>query len=151
MFAVPFGIIGVIIGHLVMNQALSLLSLIGVVALSGIVVNDSLLLVDFINRDRETGKKGKKTGMRRWRSIIKSGAVRMRPILLTTLTTTLGLLALSFQTKGQAGYLAPMAISIVWGLLFATGLTLFMVPALFAIGDDLAAAADRLFGKNPPA
>lgn len=137
MFAVPFGIIGVIIGHFVMNQSLSLLSLIGVVALSGIVVNDSLLLVDFINRARTKG-------MRRWRSIVMSGRVRMRPILLTTLTTTLGLLTLSFQTKGQAGYLAPMAISIVWGLLFATGLTLFLVPAFFAIGDDLI----RLFKKR---
>ncbi len=130
MFAVPFGIIGVIIGHFVMGQSLGLLSLIGVVALSGIVVNDSLLLVDFINKAREKGT-------RRWRSIVVSGRIRMRPILLTTLTTVLGLAMLSFQTTGQAGYLAPMAISIVWGLLFATGLTLFLVPALFAIGDDL--------------
>lgn len=143
MFAVPFGVIGVIVGHLVMRQDLSLLSLIGVVALSGIVVNDSLLLVDFVNRARESG-------MRRWRSIVMSGIVRLRPILLTTLTTTLGLVTLSFQTKGQAGYLAPMAISIVWGLFFATGLTLFLVPALFAIGDDLVAAAKKRFRKTTP-
>ena len=141
MFAVPFGIIGVIIGHFVMNQSLSLLSLIGVVALSGIVVNDSLLLVDFINQAR-------KNGMRRWRSIILSGRVRMRPILLTTLTTTLGLLTLSFQTKGQAGYLAPMAIAIVWGLFFATALTLLLVPAFFAIGDDLLKTLNKSLRKN---
>ncbi|MBN4053191.1 efflux RND transporter permease subunit [bacterium AH-315-L15] len=141
MFAVPFGIIGVIIGHFVMGQALSLLSLIGVVALSGIVVNDSLLLVDFINKAREKGRG-------RWRSIVVSGQVRMRPILLTTLTTVLGLATLSFQTKGQAGYLAPMAISIVWGLLFATGLTLFLVPALFAIGDDLVLFVKRRWGRS---
>lgn len=143
MFAVPFGIIGVIIGHFVMGQSLSLLSLIGVVALSGIVVNDSLLLVDFINTAREGGA-------RRWRSIVVSGRVRMRPILLTTLTTVLGLATLSFQTKGQAGYLAPMAISIVWGLLFATGLTLFLVPALFAIGDDLLITMKRRWGGRRP-
>lgn len=143
MFAVPFGIIGVIIGHFVMDQALSLLSLIGVVALSGIVVNDSLLLVDFINH-------GRAKGMKHWRSIIMSGRARMRPILLTTLTTTLGLLTLSFQTKGQAGYLAPMAISIVWGLFFATALTLFLVPALFAISDDLIKLSDRSRKRNRP-
>jgi len=138
MFAVPFGIIGVIIGHFVMDQSISLLSLIGVVALSGIVVNDSLLLVEFINQSRAQG-------VRRWRSIMAAGRIRMRPILLTTLTTILGLLALSFQTTGQAGYLAPMAIAIVWGLFFATGLTLFLVPALFAIGDDMRAAVKRHF------
>jgi len=143
MFAVPFGIIGVIIGHFVMGQSLSLLSLIGVVALSGIVVNDSLLLVDFINKAREGGT-------RRWRSILDSGKVRMRPILLTTLTTVLGLATLSFQTTGQAGYLAPMAISIVWGLLFATGLTLFLVPALFAIGDDFLIGLKRLRDRKNP-
>ncbi|HEY5648142.1 MAG TPA: efflux RND transporter permease subunit, partial [Nitrospiria bacterium] len=98
MFAVPFGIIGVIIGHFVMGQELSLLSMIGMVALSGVVVNDSLLLVDFINRAREKGEN-------RWRSIIDSGRTRLRPILLTTLTTVLGLLALSFQTRGQAAFL----------------------------------------------
>ncbi|MFQ5588838.1 MAG: efflux RND transporter permease subunit, partial [Nitrospiria bacterium] len=140
MFAVPFGIIGVIAGHFVMNQALSLLSLIGVVALSGIVVNDSLILVDFMNKARERG-------VRRWRSIVVSGIVRLRPILLTTLTTTLGLVTLSFQTRGQAGYLAPMAISIVWGLLFATGLTLLLVPALVAIGDDCVDFFKKRLGK----
>jgi multidrug efflux pump subunit AcrB len=137
MIAVPFGVIGVIIGHFVMNQNLSLLSLIGAVALSGVVVNDSLLLVDFINRSREKG-------VRRWRSIVASGRIRMRPILLTTLTTIFGLLALSFQTRGQAGFLAPMAISIVWGLLFATGLTLLLVPSVFAIADDIVTWIKRL-------
>ena len=138
MFAVPFGIIGVIVGHFVMNQNLSILSLIGTVALSGVVVNDSLLMVDFINRARQKG-------MRRWRSIVDAGRVRMRPILLTTLTTMLGLLALSFQTRGQAGFLAPMAIAIVWGLFFATALTLLLVPSLFAIGDDMVSAVNRRF------
>lgn len=142
MFAVPFGVIGVIIGHFVMNHELSLLSLIGVVALSGVVVNDSLLLVDFINRARENGAK-------RWRSIVASGIVRLRPILLTTLTTILGLLTLSFQTRGQAAYLAPMAISIVWGLLFATGLTLLLVPAVFAIADDMVIFVKRAWMRKP--
>lgn len=141
LFAVPFGVIGVIIGHFIMNQDLSLLSLIGVVALLGVVVNDSLLLVDFINRSREKG-------IGRWRSIISSGRVRMRPIFLTTLTTVLGLMALSFQTRGQAAYLAPMAISIVWGLLFATALTLLLVPAMFAVSDDLKMGLAKVFQKR---
>lgn len=141
MFAVPFGIIGVIIGHFIMGQELSLLSMIGMVALSGVVVNDSLLLVDFINRAREKGEN-------RWRSIIDSGRIRLRPILLTTLTTVLGLLALSFQTQGQAAFLAPMAISIVWGLAFATVLTLLLVPSMFAIADDLLLFLRRK-GKPP--
>ena len=141
LFAVPFGVIGVIIGHFIMDQTLSLLSLIGVVALLGVVVNDSLLLVDFINRSREKG-------MGRWRSIILSGRVRMRPIFLTTLTTVLGLMALSFQTRGQAAFLAPMAISIVWGLLFATALTLLLVPAIFAISDDLTVGLRKVFQKR---
>ncbi len=138
MFTLPFGIIGVIIGHYVMGQEISLLSLIGLVALSGVVVNDSLLLVDFINRSRDRGAG-------RWRSIVMSARIRMRPIMLTTLTTILGLITLSFQTKGQAGYLAPMAISLVWGLAFATGLTLLVIPSLFAIADDLV-----VLGKRPP-
>ena len=141
LFAVPFGVIGVIIGHFIMNQTLSLLSLIGVVALLGVVVNDSLLLVDFINRARERG-------IGRWQSIVSAGRVRMRPILLTTLTTVLGLMALSFQTRGQAAFLAPMAISIVWGLLFATVLTLLLVPAIFAIADDIEAGLRKVFRER---
>lgn len=131
MSTVPFAFIGVVVGHMVMMQPLGLLSLIGLAGLVGVVVNDSLVLVSFVNNAR-------KQGSARWMSVVRSSRHRLRPILLTSITTILGLLSLSFQTKGQAAYLAPMAISIVWGLLFATVLTLVMVPCVLSIVDDVA-------------
>jgi multidrug efflux pump subunit AcrB len=143
MSTVPFAFIGVVVGHLVMMQPLGLLSLIGLAGLVGVVVNDSLVLVAFVNQARDRGAS-------RWLSLARSARQRLRPILLTSVTTILGLLTLSFQTRGQAAYLAPMAISIVWGLAFATVLTLIMVPCVMAILDDLG----RRFGFRigpPPA
>jgi len=130
MSTVPFAFIGVVVGHLVMMQPLGLLSLIGLAGLVGVVVNDSLVLVAFVNDARRRGAS-------RWLSLVRSARHRLRPILLTSVTTILGLLTLSFQTRGQAAYLAPMAISIVWGLAFATVLTLVMVPCVMAILDDI--------------
>jgi multidrug efflux pump len=131
MSTVPFAFIGVVVGHLVMMQPLGLLSLIGLAGLVGVVVNDSLVLVAFVNSARARGAS-------RWISVVRSARHRLRPILLTSVTTILGLLTLSFQTRGQAAYLAPMAISIVWGLAFATVLTLVMVPCVLSILDDIA-------------
>jgi multidrug efflux pump subunit AcrB len=131
MSTVPFAFIGVVVGHLVMMQPLGLLSLIGLAGLVGVVVNDSLVLVAFVNNARARGAS-------RWLSVVRSARHRLRPILLTSVTTILGLLTLSFQTRGQAAYLAPMAISIVWGLAFATVLTLIMVPCVLSILDDIA-------------
>jgi len=142
MSTVPFAFIGVVVGHLVMMQPLGLLSLIGLAGLVGVVVNDSLVLVAFVNRARERGAS-------RWMALVRSTRHRLRPILLTSITTILGLLTLSFQTRGQAAYLAPMAISIVWGLAFATVLTLVMVPCALAILDDLGRRVGRTFGPAP--
>ncbi|MBI5137022.1 MAG: efflux RND transporter permease subunit [Nitrospirae bacterium] len=130
MSTVPFAFIGVVVGHLVMMQPLGLLSLIGLAGLVGVVVNDSLVLVAFVNDSRRRGAS-------RWLSVARAARHRLRPILLTSITTILGLLPLSFQTRGQAAYLAPMAISIVWGLLFATVLTLVMVPCVMGMLDDI--------------
>ncbi len=129
MIAVPFAFIGVVIGHLVMGISFGLLSMIGMVAMVGIVVNDSLVLIDFINKSRAAG-------MNRWRSIITSAETRFRPIILTSLTTIAGVSTLAFQRTGQAAFLAPMALSIFWGLIFSTVLTLVIVPCFFAVVED---------------
>lgn len=130
MLTVPFSFIGVVLGLLVMGYPFSLVAFVGLVALAGVVVNDSLVLVDFINKNR-------KKGLSRWRAIIRSGKIRMRPILLTTITTVLGLLPMGLGIGGKSRVWGPMANTIIWGLSFATILTLFFVPAFYAIMDDL--------------
>ncbi len=130
MFTVPFSFIGVVLGLLIMGYPFSLVAFVGVVALAGIVVNDSLVLIDFINRSRRGGTS-------RWRAIIQSGKIRMRPILLTTITTILGLLPMGLGIGGKSRVWGPMANTIIWGLSFATILTLFFIPAFYAIMDDL--------------
>jgi len=137
MAAIPFALDGVVIGHLIMGEPLSFLSTMGLVALSGVVVNDSLILVDFINRAR-------KEGTPRDEAILKSGVARLRPVLLTTVTTVGSLVPLAFFASGQAKFLSPMAISVVWGLSFATILTLILVPCLYAMLDDIKAQVVRL-------
>lgn len=130
MLTVPFAFIGVVLGLLIMGYPFSLVAFVGVVALAGIVVNDSLVLIDFINKSRRKGTP-------RWRAIIESGKVRMRPILLTTITTVLGLLPMGIGLGGKSRVWGPMANTIIWGLSFATVLTLFFIPAFYAIMDDL--------------
>ncbi|NQV26646.1 MAG: efflux RND transporter permease subunit [Rhodopirellula sp.] len=123
MAAIPFGIQGAIIGHLLTNNPMTILSLIGMVALSGILVNDSLVLVDFINsRVRK--------GIDHFEASIDGAKLRLRAILLTTLTTVAGLTPLMFETSFQAKFMIPMAVTLTFGLIFATGLTLVIVPAL---------------------
>ena len=129
MAAIPFALGGVVICHLVMGENLSFLSLLGFIALAGVVVNDSLIVVDFINRSR-------RNGMSVYDSIIQSGVARLRPVILTTVTTVGGLVPLAFFATGQAKFLSPMAISVVWGLSFATLLTLILTPCLYAMLDD---------------
>lgn len=142
MFAIPFAIDGVIIGHYVMGENLSFLSMMGVVALTGVVVNDSLILVDFINNLRSQG-------IETLKAVLQAAQLRLRPILLTTITTVAGLSPLAFFATGQAKFLSPMAIAITWGLSFATLLTLVIVPCLYLIVDDVARASRRLvFGKE---
>ena len=129
MFVIPFGLIGAILGHWIMGQSMSILSILGFVALAGVVVNDSLVLVDFINNERENGAPIRK-------AIESAGAKRFRPIILTSLTTFVGLLPLLFETSLQAQFLIPMATSLSFGVLFATFMTLLLVPAFYNILED---------------
>jgi multidrug efflux pump subunit AcrB len=137
MTAIPFGIVGAVIGHLVMGYSLSVLSMFGVVALCGVVVNDSLVLIDFINRSVRAGASRRK-------AVHQAGINRFRPIILTTLTTFGGLSPMIFETSRQARFLIPMAISLGFGILFATVITLILVPSLYLIVDDV----QQLIGKR---
>jgi multidrug efflux pump subunit AcrB len=130
MMAIPFGIVGAVIGHLIMGYSLSVLSMFGVVALSGVVVNDSLVLIDFANRKE-------RAGMNRRDAIHQAGIHRFRPIILTTLTTFGGLSPMIFETSRQARFLIPMALSLGYGILFATVITLVLVPSFYLIIEDI--------------
>ena len=129
MSAIPFGIIGAIIGHLLLGYGLSIISLFGIVALSGVVVNDSLVLVVTANRFREEG-------FETLEAVRKASIRRFRPIILTSVTTFGGLAPMIFETAVQAKFLIPMAVSIGFGILFATFIILLIVPALYLIVED---------------
>ncbi len=137
MTAIPFGFIGVVIGHQVMGFPITILSLIGMVALTGIVVNDSLILVTFANRLVDEGRSV-------FDAVVTAGTSRLRAILLTTITTVLGLAPLMAEQSFQARFLIPMAISIAFGIAFATVLTLVGVPAFYLIVDDVTTLARRV-------
>jgi multidrug efflux pump subunit AcrB len=130
MVAIPFGLIGAIAGHIIMGLQLTIVSIFGIVALSGIVVNDSLILIDFINR---SVRKGEEINT----AVVESGKARFRPVLLTSVTTIAGLSPLLLERSFQAQLLIPMAVSISFGLLVATILTLLYVPALYLIIQDV--------------
>ncbi|MGF1483994.1 MAG: efflux RND transporter permease subunit [Opitutales bacterium] len=130
MLIIPFGIIGAAGGHLIMGYPLSFFSIYGILALSGVVVNDSLVLVDYINRQREKG-------VPLHLAVRDAGVRRFRPILLTSLTTFVGLTPLLFERSLQAQFLIPMAISLSFGVAFATFLTLGLVPATYLILEDI--------------
>jgi multidrug efflux pump subunit AcrB len=130
MSVIPFGIVGAVVGHLLMGQAMSFPSVIGIVALSGVVVNASLVLVATVNRLREEGYTLRD-------AVEESGAARFRPIVLTAVTTFAGLSPLLLETSLQAQILRPMAISMGFGVIFATALTLFMVPCFYLLIEDL--------------
>ena len=130
MSAIPFGLVGATLGHLVMGFNLSILSMFGIVALAGVVVNDSLIMIDLINRERREGVP--------LPQILSDCATRrFRPIMLTTLTTFLGLLPMIAEESLQARFLIPMAISLAFGVVFATAITLLLVPSLYMILEDL--------------
>lgn len=130
MGAIPFGLTGAVIGHIIMGQNLTILSLIGIVALAGVVVNDSLVLVNFINVYRADGHTLKE-------AVLEAGPRRFRPILLTSLTTFFGLFPLLMEKSIQAKFLIPMAISLAYGVLFATLITLIFVPNAYYIVEKL--------------
>ena len=130
MICIPFGIVGAVMGHIFMGYSLSVMSMFGVVALSGVVVNDSLVFIDFANRERQWGATAEQ-------AVFEAGIQRFRPILLTTLTTFAGLGPMMFETSRQARFLIPMALSLGFGILFATVITLILVPTLYLILEDI--------------
>ena len=133
--AIPYGIIGVIFAFLTHQRPLSFFAFMGLVGLAGIVVNDSVVLVDFINKLRKSGKE-------RRASIIEAGQMRLRPVIMTTITTIAGLVSVAYGIGGGDPFLKPMALAIIWGLGFATALTLIVIPCIYAIVDDI---SEKLF------
>ncbi len=130
MVAIPFGVIGAIFGHVVMGYSLSIISMLGVLALSGLIVNDALMLIVFANN-------GKRAGMKAYDAVYAAGIRRFRPILLTTITTFVGLMPMLLESSRQARQLIPVAISLGFGILFGTIITLLLVPSLYLILDEL--------------
>jgi multidrug efflux pump subunit AcrB len=130
MSVIPFGLVGAIIGHIILGKAVSVLSICGIIALAGVVVNDSLIMVDFVNR-------AKKEGLSLMDSVFTAGTERFRAIILTSLTTFMGLMPIVFERSLQAQIVIPMAISLAFGILFATVITLLLVPSLYLVLDDI--------------
>jgi multidrug efflux pump subunit AcrB len=133
MSVIPFGAVGAIVGHLVMGWGITISSILGIIALSGVVVNSSLVLVDYINRQR-------RQGIPVLAAVRRAGITRFRPILLTSATTFAGLLPLMMIDNPATAFIVPMAISLAWGVVFATVIALFLVPSLFLILEDLVPA-----------
>jgi Cu/Ag efflux pump CusA len=126
MSVIPFGFIGAVFGHMLFGVSVNILSCLGIVALAGVVVNDSLILVEFANRGRAEGLSASE-------AILNAGGRRFRAILLTTLTTFVGLFPILFETSVQAQFVIPMALSLSFGIVFASGITLVLIPCLYLI------------------
>jgi len=137
MTAIPFGFAGAVIGHLIMGMSLSIISVFGIIALSGVVINAALVMIDYANKARAAGATP-------FDAIWRAGLRRFRPILLTTMTTFGGLAPMIFETSRQAKFLIPMAVSLGYGIVFATVVVLFLIPCLYMILEDLRNLA------NPP-
>ena len=161
MGAVPFGLIGAVWGHIFLGLNLSAMSIFGLVALTGVVVNDSLIMVDFINRARavhtDVGWMASRAGggpldwfrfdsTGRHLAVREVGVIRFRPIVLTSLTTFFGLAPRIFSTSFDGAFMVPMAVSLGFGVLFATFITLILLPATYLILDDLQLITRAIFG-----
>jgi len=140
MSAIPFGLVGAVWGHILLGLDVTMMSMFGLVALTGVVVNDSLVMVDFINRKRE--RYGDLDV-----AVREAGAGRFRPILLTSLTTFVGLMPLMIEPSFQAQFLVPMAVSLAFGVVFATFITLILVPTAYLIVEDMQRGVRRLAGR----
>lgn len=130
MSIIPFGALGAIIGHVIMGWSMVFTSIIGLIAMAGVVINSSLVLVDYINRQRRMGVDVRV-------AVHRACIVRFRPILITSSTTFAGLMPLMLNNNPATAFFVPMAISLAWGVLFATGITLFLMPCLYMIVEDL--------------
>ncbi len=142
LLVIPFGIVGAAVGHVVHGLPLSMLSVFGMLALGGVVINDGILLVDFINQARRAGSSV-------YEAVMSAGPRRFRPIMLTSVTTFAGLMPLIFEKSTAAQFLIPMAVSLGYGILFGTVITLFLVPVSYLIIDDLARLWKRLGSSEP--
>jgi multidrug efflux pump subunit AcrB len=138
MSAIPFGIVGSVLGHLLFGLDISLMSIFGIIAAAGVVVNDSLVMVDFVNKAREEG-------IRIVDAVVKAGTQRFRAIILTSLTTFIGLMPIIFETSLQAKIVIPMAISLAFGVAFATIVTLIFIPCFYVILEDV---KGKLFNRS---
>ncbi len=136
MAVIPFGLIGAVIGHIVMGMAISMFSLFGLIALAGVVVNDSIIMVDFINKARQEG-------VALTNAVVRSGTQRFRAIILTSLTTAVGLMPIMLERSVQAQFVIPMAVSLAFGIIFATIITLFLIPCLYLLQLDATAGLGR--------
>lgn len=137
MSVIPFGMIGAVIGHLILGKSVSMFSLFGLVALAGVVVNDSLIMIDFVNKARARGMAVKQ-------AVIESGAQRFRAIILTSITTAVGLMPIMLEKSLQAQTVIPMAISLSFGIIFATVITLFLIPSLYILQIDFFSRMRRI-------
>ena len=129
MIAIPFGVFGAVVGHFIMGYSMSVISMMGIVALSGVVVNDALVMINYANKQRLGGSEA-------FQAIHDAGVRRFRPIMLTTMTTFGGLSPMIFETSRQARFMIPMALSLGYGIIFATAITLLLVPCLYMILED---------------
>ncbi|MBM62681.1 MAG: acriflavin resistance protein, partial [Acidobacteria bacterium] len=141
MSAIPFGLVGAVWGHILLGRDMTMMSMFGLVALTGVVVNDSLVMVDFINR--KLAHYGNLDI-----AIREAGAARFRPILLTSMTTFFGLVPLMVERSFGAQFMVPMAISLAFGVIFATFITLVLVPTIYLILEDLRKHTGKVFARN---
>jgi multidrug efflux pump subunit AcrB len=141
MSIIPFGVAGAMLGHLIMDMSLSIMSIMGMLALCGVVVNDSLVLVDYVNRRRAEG-------MALIEAVRTAGLARLRPVILTSITTFAGLTPLLMEKSTQAQWLKPMAVSLGFGILFATFITLLLIPINYLILEDFKGLARRVAGLD---
>ncbi len=137
MSVIPFGAIGAIVGHWIMGMNLTIFSILGIMALIGVVVNDSLVLVDFINKRKEQTNDA-------FAAVLIAGQSRFRPVMLTSLTTFIGLMPLLFEKSTQAQFLIPMAVSLSFGIIFATMITLILVPVNYMLVESLINRSKRV-------
>jgi len=146
MLVIPFGLVGGVLGHMIMGMTLSVMSYMGMLALCGVVVNDSLVLVDYVNKRRAEG-------VELLEAVRNAGVARFRAVILTSLTTFFGLVPLIFETSTQAQFLIPMAVSLGFGILFATVVTLVFIPVMYLVFEDIGkklAAANTWAKRLPP-
>ncbi|MBQ4810081.1 acriflavin resistance protein [Pseudoalteromonas luteoviolacea] len=141
MSVIPFGVVGAVLGHMVLGMTMSGLSFFGIIAVAGVVVNDSLVMVDFVNKARERGLSIKE-------AVVEAGCRRFRAILLTSLTTFIGLVPIIMETSLQAQIVIPMAVSLAFGVLFATVITLILIPCQYVALEDAKRLSNKLFGKK---